>query len=80
MCGCGLPAIVLCIEKEVSADDGDTHSDHYHDEEHQQHEPKHIVNLVLPEGGEDKVPAIGTKGGRGGREGGRGGEGGRAMG
>ena len=43
------PSVVFRVEEEVGADDSDTHSDHYHDEEDQQHEPKHVVYLVLPE-------------------------------
>lgn len=51
-----LPSIVLRVEQEVGTDDCDTDRYHYHDDKHQQHEPKNIVDLVLPEWGEDKVP------------------------
>ena len=51
----GLPSVVLRIEQEVRTDDGDTHSDHHHDQEDQQHEAKHVVDLVLPERREDEI-------------------------
>ena len=55
------PSVVLCIEQEVGADDGDTDSDHNHDDKYQQHETKHIVDFVLPEGSEDEVTAWNTQ-------------------
>lgn len=50
------PSIVLRVQKEVGTNNCDTDCHHYHDDKDQQHEPKHIVDLVLPERGEDKVP------------------------
>ena len=44
-----VPAIVLRVEEEVGADNCDTDCDDYHDDIDQQHEPKDIVDLVLPE-------------------------------
>lgn len=51
------PSVVLWVEEEVGGDDGDTYCDHHHDEKHKQHEPKHVVDLVLPEWREDEVSA-----------------------
>lgn len=50
-----LPSVVFRVEKEISADNGDTHSHHHHDQKHQEHEPKHIVDLILPKRCEDKI-------------------------
>ena len=51
------PSVVLCIEEEVGADDGDADSDDGEDDEHKQHEAIHIVDLVGPERREDEIPA-----------------------
>lgn len=51
-----LPSVVLCVEEEVGADDGDADGDDGQDEEHQQHESVDVVDLVGPERGEDEVP------------------------
>ena len=51
------PSIVLCIEQEVGADDGDADSDYSQNDQHQEHEAIHVVDLVRPERREDEVPA-----------------------
>ena len=51
-----LPSVVLCVEQEVGADDGDANSDDGQDHEDQEHEAVHVVDLVSPERGEDEVP------------------------
>jgi len=53
---CIIPSVVLGVEQEVGADDGDTDGDDGQDEEHQQHEAVHVVDLVRPERREDKIP------------------------
>ena len=50
------PSVILCIEEEVSTDDGDANSDDNQDGEDEQHEAIHIVDLVGPERGENEVP------------------------
>lgn len=52
-----LPSVVLGVEQEVGADDGDADGDDAEDEEDQQHEAVHVVDLVRPERRENKVPA-----------------------
>eukprot|EP00962_Isochrysis_galbana_P007105 scaffold1908_cov104-Isochrysis_galbana.AAC.14 len=49
------PAVVLVVEQEVGDDDGDADSHHGEDAVHEEHEAVHVVELVVPEGGEDKV-------------------------
>ena len=51
-----LPSVILCVEQEVGADDGDADSDDGQDHEDQEHEAVHVVDLVSPERGEDEVP------------------------
>ena len=53
---CYLPPVVLRVEQEVGAYNGDADGDHGQDEEHQQHEAVHIVDLVGPERREDEIP------------------------
>lgn len=53
---CSLPSVVLCIEKEVGTDDGNTDSNNAQDHQNQHHKSIHIVNLVGPERCEDEVP------------------------
>ena len=50
-----VPSVVLGVEQEVGADDGDTDGDDGEDDEHEQHEAIHVVDLVGPEGCEDEV-------------------------
>ena len=56
-----LPSVVLSVEQEVCADDGDANSDNGQDDEDQEHEAVHVVDLVSPERGEDEVPGEHTK-------------------
>ena len=56
----GLPSVVLGVEQEVGAHDRDAHGDHRQDQQYQQHEAVHVVDLVRPEAGEDEVPDGGT--------------------
>ena len=51
-----LPAIVFCIQQEICANNGHTHRYDDQDEEHQEHETKHKIDLVRPERSKDKVP------------------------
>ena len=44
-----LPSVILCIEQEVGAYDGDTDGDDSKDDEDKEHEAIHIVDLVCPE-------------------------------
>lgn len=50
------PSVVLGIEQEVGAHDGDTHGHDAEDDQDQHHEAVHIVNFVGPERCEDEVP------------------------
>ena len=56
-----LPSVVLRVEEKVGTDNGDTHGHHDQDHVYEQHEPKDIVDLVLPEGCEDKIPEGGLE-------------------
>ena len=49
------PSVVLRVEQEVGADDGDADGDDGEDEEDEEHEAVDVVDLVGPEGGEDEV-------------------------
>ena len=49
------PSVILGVEEEVGADDGDADGDDGEDEEYEQHEAVDVVDLVGPEGGEDEV-------------------------
>eukprot|EP00326_Haptolina_ericina_P017886 CAMPEP_0181189658 /NCGR_PEP_ID=MMETSP1096-20121128/11777_1 /TAXON_ID=156174 ORGANISM="Chrysochromulina ericina, Strain CCMP281" /NCGR_SAMPLE_ID=MMETSP1096 /ASSEMBLY_ACC=CAM_ASM_000453 /LENGTH=362 /DNA_ID=CAMNT_0023278821 /DNA_START=539 /DNA_END=1628 /DNA_ORIENTATION=- len=49
------PPIVLVIQEEVGDDDGDANSHNRKDDEDEEHEAVHIVEFVVPKGGEDKV-------------------------
>lgn len=51
------PSVVFSIEEEVGTDDGHAHCHNAQDHQHQHHESVHIINLIGPERGEDKVPA-----------------------
>ena len=53
-----LPSVVLGIEQEVSADDGNADRDDGKDQKHQKHEPVDIVDFVCPEGSKDEVPEV----------------------
>lgn len=50
-----LPSMIFRVEEEVGADYGHTCADDQEDEEDQQHKAVHIIDLVGPEGSEDKV-------------------------
>lgn len=50
-----IPAIVFRIEQEISGDKSDAGGDSDEDQENEEHESKHIVDLVCPERCEDKV-------------------------
>lgn len=56
-----VPSVVLRIEQEVGADDGDADGDDGEDDEDQQHEAVHVVDLVRPERREDEVPTTRKK-------------------
>jgi len=43
------PSIVLSVQQEVGANDGDTDSDDNQNEKHQQHKAIDIVDLIRPE-------------------------------
>mmetsp|Transcript_14346 Transcript_14346/g.39207 ORF Transcript_14346/g.39207 Transcript_14346/m.39207 type:complete len:309 (-) Transcript_14346:254-1180(-) len=49
------PAVILSIQDEVGDDDAHADSDHKQDREDEQYETVHIVELVVPKGGEDEV-------------------------
>ena len=51
-----VPSVVLRVEQEVGADDGDADGDDGQDDKDQQHEAVHVVDLVRPERCEDEVP------------------------
>ena len=53
-----LPSVILCVEQEVGADDGDADSDDGQDHKDQEHEAVHVVDLVSPERGEDEIPVL----------------------
>lgn len=50
------PSVVLSIEQEVCANNGNANCHDAEDNQNQHHKTVHIVNFVGPEGGEDKVP------------------------
>ena len=50
------PSVILRVEEEVCADNGDTYGHYHQDHVHKKHESKDIVDLVLPEGREDEIP------------------------
>lgn len=50
------PSVVLSIEQEVRADDGDADCHDAEDDQNQHHKTIHIINFVGPKGCEDKVP------------------------
>ena len=50
------PSVVLGVEQEVGAHDGDADSDDAQDHQHQHHEAVDVVDLVGPERCEDKIP------------------------
>lgn len=50
------PSVILGVEQEVRAHDGDTHSDDAQDHQDQHHEAVHVVDLIGPERREDEVP------------------------
>lgn len=50
------PSVVLSIEQEVCANDGNANRHDAEDNQNQHHKTVHIVNFVGPKGGEDKVP------------------------
>jgi len=53
--GVPVPAVVLRIQQQVRRDDGHARHDDREDEEDGEHEAVHVVELVVPEGGEDEV-------------------------
>lgn len=50
-----LPSIILGVQQEVSADDGDARRHHKENADHQQHEAEYVIDFVGPERGEDEV-------------------------
>ena len=50
------PSVILSVEQEVRANDGDTHGHNAEDDQDQHHEPVHVVDFVGPERREDEVP------------------------
>lgn len=52
---CPLPSVVLGVQQKVGAHNGHAHGHNGQDQEDQQHEAVHVVDLVRPEGGEDEV-------------------------
>lgn len=50
------PSVVLSIEQEVRANNGDTNCHDAEDDQDQHHKTIHIINFVGPKGCEDKVP------------------------
>mmetsp|Transcript_39194 Transcript_39194/g.116592 ORF Transcript_39194/g.116592 Transcript_39194/m.116592 type:complete len:252 (+) Transcript_39194:187-942(+) len=50
-----LPVVVFRVQEEVGADDRHTSRHGHQNDDHQQHEAIHIVDLVPPEAGEDEV-------------------------
>jgi len=57
------PSVVLGVEQEVGAHDGDAHGHDAQDHQHQHHEAVHVVDLVGPKRREDKIPGGGDRGG-----------------
>lgn len=53
------PSVILGVEQEVRAHDGDAHRHDAQDDQDQHHEAVHVVDLVGPERREDEVPAEG---------------------
>lgn len=51
-----LPSVVFGVEQKVCAYDCHAHGHDDQNQEHQQHETVHVVDLVRPERGEDEVP------------------------
>ena len=51
-----VPSVVLRVEEEVGADDGDADGDDGQDDEDEEHEAVDVVDLVGPERGEDEIP------------------------
>lgn len=54
--GLCLPSVVLCIEEEVCAHNGHTHSNDAQNHQNQHHEAIHIVDFVCPKWCENEVP------------------------
>lgn len=50
-----LPSVVFGVEQKVCAYDCHAHGHYDQNQEHQQHETVHVVDLVRPERGEDEV-------------------------
>lgn len=50
------PSVVLSVEQEVRAHDGDAHGHDAQDDQDQHHEAVHVVDFVGPKGREDEVP------------------------
>lgn len=53
------PSVVLGVEQEVRAHDGDAHGHDAQDDQDQHHEAVHVVDFVGPERCEDEVPVRG---------------------
>lgn len=54
------PSVVLGVEQEVRAHDGDAHGHDAQDDQDQHHEAVHVVDFVGPERCEDEVPVRGV--------------------
>lgn len=54
------PSVVLGVEQEVRAHDGDAHGHDAQDDQDQHHEAVHVVDFVGPERREDEVPVRGA--------------------
>lgn len=50
------PSVILSVEQEVRADDGDAHGHDAEDNQDQHHEAVHVVDFIGPKGREDEVP------------------------
>lgn len=53
------PSVVLGVQQEVCAHNGDAHGHNAQDDQDQHHETVHIVDFVGPERCEDEVPVKG---------------------
>ena len=52
-----IPSVVLCVEQEVCANNGDADCDDGKDDKDEKHEAVDVVDLVRPERGEDEIPS-----------------------
>lgn len=51
-----LPPIILGIQQEICAHNGNANGDHSQNGKHEQHKAIDIIDFIRPERGEDKVP------------------------